>query len=283
MGNLPERDQWAFDALKELLMKEKGFDLEAYKERCILRRVYLKLRSKGHNNLGSYYREIRRKPKELEALFQYLTIHVTEFFRNPSAFHFLENRVLPRLLTEHSGYEKFNIWSVGCSSGEEPYSLAIVVNRVLKEHGLSMPFQVLATDVDKKVIVKAREGLYKPAALKNLDGGHVRKYFQRRDGLMQVTEEIRELVVFQVANVLTDSPRTMQSLIVCRNLLIYFSRENQEKVITGFSNKLREGGHLMLGKAETLIGRNRLFFQSISPSERIYKKRDMPLEDTGPG
>ncbi|MDF1535408.1 MAG: protein-glutamate O-methyltransferase CheR [bacterium] len=279
VGHLPEKDRWAFEALKELLIREKGFDLEAYKERCILRRIYLKVRSKGHADLGSYYRELSRDREELERLFQYMTINVTEFFRNPTAFAYLERSVLPRLVAEHSVYGHFRVWSAGCSSGEEPYSLAIVLLRAKKRHRIQTPFTVLATDVDDRILARGKVGRYGLEALKNLEDEDIREYFVEEEGSFSVSDEVRERVTFRTEDILRDNPVKAQSLVVCRNLLIYFSRENQERVISGFSRKLHPGGFLMLGKAETLIGRNRLFFQSISPTERIYRLRDMPLAD----
>jgi chemotaxis protein methyltransferase CheR len=279
IGYLPERDQWAFEALKELLIQEKGFDLEAYKERCILRRIYLKVRSKGHSDLGSYYRELSRDREELERLFQYMTINVTEFFRNPTAFTYLERKVLPRLMAEQSVHGRFRVWSAGCSSGEEPYSLAITLLRVKKRHRIPTPFTVLATDVDDRILARAKVGRYSQEALKNLDDEGVRDYFIEEEELLSVSDEVRECVTFRTEDILRDDPGKDQSLIVCRNLLIYFSRENQEQIISRFSRKIHPGGYLMLGKAETLIGRNRLFFQSISPTERIYRLRDAPLSD----
>lgn len=279
IGYLPERDQWAFEALKELLIQEKGFDLEAYKERCILRRIYLKVRSKGHSDLGAYYRELSRDREELERLFQYMTINVTEFFRNPTAFTYLERKVLPRLMAEQSVHGQFRVWSAGCSSGEEPYSLAIVLLRVKKRHRIPTPFTVTATDVDDRTLAKAKVGRYNPDALKNLDSEDIGEYFVEEEGQLSVSDEVRECVNFRTEDVLRENPGLDQSLIVCRNLLIYFSREHQEQIITRFSRKMYPGGYLMLGKAETLIGRNRLFFQSISPTERIYRLRDTPLAD----
>ena len=279
IGNLPQEDTWAFEALKELLMRQKGFDLEAYKERCILRRIYLKVRSKGYPSLGRYFRVLNRDRDELEELFEYLTIHVTEFFRNPSAFHYLSDHVLPRLLARLGRGDHLRIWSVGCSSGEEPFSLAITVMKVAGKLGLPRDFQVLATDVDRTVVARGKAALYKEEALKNLDGRDKEGYFLPTDKGYQVVDEVREKVTFRVGNVLSERPRENQDLIVCRNLLIYFSRDNQEKVITGFSRTMNPDGYLMLGKAETLIGRNRLYFQNVSPVERIYRLRDVPLEE----
>jgi chemotaxis methyl-accepting protein methylase len=279
IGHLPEKDAWAFAALKELFVREKGFDLEAYKERCILRRIYLKVRSKGYSDLGAYYRFLSRHPDELEHLFQYLTINVTEFFRNPSAYQYLERTIFPRVMAEHSLHGVFEVWSAGCSSGEEPYSLAIALLRARRRHRISTPVHVLATDIDTSILDKARRGVYSRESLKNLKEDEIKEFFRQTDEGYNLSSEIRECVTFSVSDILKDKPGSMHSLIVCRNLLIYFSRENQERVITGFSRNLFDGGYLMLGKAETLIGRNRLYFESISPTERIYRLRETPLAD----
>jgi chemotaxis protein methyltransferase CheR len=280
IGHLPEKDAWAFEALKELFVREKGFDLEAYKERCILRRIYLKVRARGHSDLGAYYRVLSRHPEELEQLFQYLTINVTEFFRNPSAFQYLERTIFPRVMAEHSLHGTFEAWSAGCSSGEEPYSLAIALLRAKRKHRIPNPVHVLATDIDKPILAKARAGIYNRESLKNLEEEDIRDFFREGEEGYSVSSKVRECVTFHVGDVLKDRPGARHSLIVCRNLLIYFSRENQEKVISGFSRNLFDGGYLMLGKAETLIGKNRLYFQSISPSERIYRLRETPLADS---
>jgi chemotaxis protein methyltransferase CheR len=279
VGHLPEKDVWAFEALKELLAREKGFDLEAYKERCVLRRIYLKVRSKGYGDLGSYYRKLRRDPDELGQLIQYLTINVTEFFRNPTAFEYLERKILPDLMVQHSTQEDFGIWSAGCSSGEEPYSLAIILLRIRKRLKIRATFHVLATDLDKTVLERGREGIYTKEALKNLNEDDLSEFFFQTGDGYRVNDDVRKHVTFRVGDILKDRPAGRQSIIVCRNLLIYFSRENQERVITGFSRALHRGGYMMLGKAETLVGKSRLFFQSISPTERIYRLRDMPLAD----
>ncbi len=279
IGYLPEKDAWAFEALKELFVREKGFDLEAYKERCILRRIYLKVRANGHGDLGTYYRVLSKDPEELERLFQYLTINVTEFFRNPTAFEYLERKVLPGTMTRLGNRRRFRIWSAGCSSGEEPYSLAFMILRVRRKYGIRTPFEILATDVDRAILERGREGVYTREALKNLGDAEIGEFFTSRDGGYRVNDNVRKHVTFQAADILREGPEERQNLIVCRNLLIYFSRENQEHIIAGFSRALEEGGHLMLGKAETLIGRNREFFESVSPTERIYRLRDDPLAE----
>jgi len=273
-----EKDSWAFEALKELLIQERGLDLEAYKESCIYRRIFLRVRSSGYQSLGSYYRALVRDPEELDKLFQYLTIHVTEFFRNPVAYDYLKRRILHKILLEFRNATKLRIWSVGCSSGEEPYSLAILMLKARDELGVSTPFTILATDIDEQVLEKGKKGYYSGDSLKNVEPKDLVGYFVQKGEGYQVKDELAKVVSFRQANVLTDRPGHEKNLIVCRNLLIYLSREQQEKVIMRFSDFLVPGGYLMLGKAETLIGQNRIYFQNISPTERIYRKREASLE-----
>jgi len=130
------------------------------------------------------------------------------------------------------------------------------------------------------ILARARAGIYKRESLKNLEDDDIRDFFREEKEGYRVCSQVRDCVTFRASDVLKDKPGAMHSFIVCRNLLIYFSRENQEKVISGFSRNLFDGGYLMLGKAETLIGKNRLYFQSISPTERIYRLRETPLTET---
>ncbi len=272
------KDSWAFEALKELLVQERGLDLEAYKESCIYRRIFLRVRSSGYESLGSYYRALVRDPEELDRLFQYLTIHVTEFFRNPVAYDYLKRRILPKILLESRNAAKLRIWSVGCSSGEEPYSLAMLMLKARAELGVSTPFKILATDIDETILEKGKKGYYSGDSLKNVESKDLVRYFVQEGDGYQVREELAKVISFRQANVLTDRPGHEKNLIVCRNLLIYLSRVRQEKVIKRFADFLVPSGYLMLGKAETLIGQNRIYFHNISPSERIYRKREVPLE-----
>ena len=275
------KDSWAFEALKELLIQERGLDLEAYKESCIYRRIFLRVRSRGFTSLGAYYRALLRDPAELDGLFKYLTIHVTEFFRNPTAYDYLRKRVLPKLLLDFRSASRLRLWSVGCSSGEEAYSLAILMLRAREEIGVTTPFVILASDINEGVLDRGREGFYSGDSLKNVDPMDLVRYFKCEGDGYRVRKELKDVVRFRQANVLTDRPKYAKNLIVCRNLLIYLSRKQQEKIITRFSEFLVPGGYLMLGKAETLIGGNRAYFQNISPTERIYVKRETPLETEG--
>ncbi len=279
-GCLPRQEQWAFEALKELLLRQRGFDLEAYKERCILRRILLRARSRGHERLGEYYRELLHDQGEVEALFHYLTIHVTQFLRNPGAFRYLRRRILPQLVADRKADQVIRIWSAGCASGEEPYSVAILMRDLEREGGEPISHHIYATDVDDTSLEKAHRGVYSRDALRSLSREEVERWFVPQEGGgVRVRDELRRNVTFRHANILTDAPAKRQDLVLCRNLLIYLSREEQEKVLARLAASLVPGGYLLLGKAESLIGRNRNHFSTISPTERIYQKRILPLED----
>ncbi len=279
---LPEKDKWALGALKDLLLRERGWDLEAYKERCLLRRILLRARSRGCEGLGDYYRVLTHDPAEVERLFHHLTIHVTQFFRNPTAFRFLRSRILPGLVASLAGGGKdhtLRCWSAGCSTGEEAFSLAMLLKDVERELGQSLRFHIFATDVDAASLEKAHRGVYPKEALRNLSPEETAAWFTPVEGGgFRVREELRKMVVFRQGDLLADAPTRSQHLVLCRNLLIYFSREEQEKVLERLADVLLPGGYLLLGKAETLVGRNRNYFLTVSPTERIYQKRDLPLE-----
>jgi two-component system CheB/CheR fusion protein len=207
LDELPREDRWAFEALKELLLRERGFDLDAYKERCVIRRILLRARSRGHAGLGEYYRELSQDPGEVERLFHYLTIHVTQFLRNPGAFRYLRSRILPALAGAGGGDPSLRIWSAGCASGEEAYSLALLVHDLERERGAALSHHVIATDVDEASLEKARRGVYARETLRNLTPQEIETYFTPlEDGSFRVGEELRRSVVFRHANILTDAP-----------------------------------------------------------------------------
>jgi chemotaxis protein methyltransferase CheR len=276
---LERQEQWAFEALKELLLRQRGFDLEAYKERCILRRLMLRARSRGHEGLGDYYRELLHDPGEVDNLFHYLTIHVTQFLRNPGAFRYLRSRILPQLAAAGRPDQMVRIWSAGCASGEEPYTMAILMKDLEREGGEPISHHIYATDVDDASLQKAHRGMYARDALRSLAREEVERWFVPAEGgLFRVRDELRRNVTFRHADILNDAPARRQNLVLCRNLLIYLSRGEQERVLLRLAAALAPGGYMLLGKAESLIGRNRNHFSTVSPTERIYQKRDLPLE-----
>ena len=260
-----------FQEISELLLSRRAFDLGSYKDRCIKRRIASRVRARGFNGSGPYVEFLRSDDDELDALLSILTIHVSQFFRNPSTFLVLEQKILPKLLEqkrrEHD--TELRVWSVGCSSGEEPYSVALL----LQEQALhQIDTSILATDVSIQILAKARDGEYDAQRLAEVPRTVRQKYFQQLDGWrFRLDKTIREIVRFEQHNVLTAQDYPQVDLILCRNVMIYFSRDEQAKILTRFARALGPNGFLVLGRAETMVGDVRHLYRSEYPVERIYR------------
>lgn len=268
-SEFPDRE---FTELTDFLRETRGFNLEMYKDRCIKRRIATRVRALGFDNAADYLDVLRRQPAEADTLLAALTIHVSQFFRNPSTFLLLENKVLPDLLalTAAQGRRTLRLWSVGCASGEEPYSLAILLAGLLQE---GMTARILGTDVSNAVLERARQGLFDAQRLAEVPMDLRRQCFEQSEGQYRLRESFRQMVSFRHHNIMADSSYPKVDLVMCRNVLIYFSREEQEKIILRFAEILPPGGVLVLGKSETLLGQSRDRFEPESLSERIYRRK----------
>ena len=198
------------------------------------------------------------------------TIHVSQFFRNPSMFAELEARILPQLLRRAAAEGRpLRLWSVGCAGGEEPYSLALLLDELAPE---GPEVSILGTDVSFSILERARAGLFEPQRLAEVPAEVRERYFVREGRDFRLAERIRRRVRFECHNMLTDPDYPPADLIVCRNVMIYFSRDEQEKILVRFAGALPAGGFLVLGKAEMLLGESRRLYQPESVAERIYRR-----------
>ena len=267
-----------FQEISEILLSRRAFDLGSYKDRCIKRRIASRVRARGFNGSTPYVEFLRSDDDELDALLSVLTIHVSHFFRNPSTFLVLEEKILPKLLEQKRLEQKseLRIWSVGCSSGEEPYSVALL----LQEQSLSrFDTSILATDVSTQILAQARNGEYDAQRLAEVPKTVRQKYFTQFDGWrFRLDEKIRQQVQFEQQNILAEADYPQADLILCRNVMIYFSREEQAKILTRFARALGPNGFLVLGRAETMVGDVRHLYRSEYPVERIYRCTASPGE-----
>ena len=260
-----------FLKIRELLLLRRAFDLGSYKDRCIKRRIAGRVRARGCIDSAAYVELLQSDDDELDALLATLTIHVSQFFRNPSTFLELEQNVLPELLDRKRRDQEgaLKIWSVGCSSGEEPYSISLLLQEQSTER---VDVSILATDVSKQILAQARTGEYDAQRLAEVPTTVRKKYFEQFDGLrFRLDEKIREQVRFEQQNILADDDYPEADLILCRNVMIYFSREEQSKILTRFAQSLGPDGFLVLGRAETMVGDVRPLYRTESPVERIYR------------
>ncbi len=263
--------------LRAAVLRATGADISAYKESVVLRRVRVRVKALGLSDPAEYAARIAREgpgSPEARALVRALSVPVSGFFRDPGVFSALEGRALPRLLEDGPGEGPLRIWSVGCSRGQEAYSLALVARGALRRAGLGLPFEVLGTDVDEEALAAARRGEYGDRDLEGVPQGLRAEGFERvGQDRWRVKAGLRERVRFARADLLDmdDYPGGFH-LIACRYVLIYLRRPVQVRVILALEQALRPGGLLVLGASETLLGRPWTRFEHLEPSLRIYRK-----------
>ena len=280
-GDFPEISQEVFAKIGKVLNDLKGFNLDIYKDKCIRRRIGIRVRKTHCSSAEDYAELLTRDQAEPDRLLRVLTIHVSQFFRNPPTFEVLRTQILPRLLYRHAltGQGRLRIWSVGCAAGEEPYSLALLLKRDFASQLATVDVTILATDVDQESLDLGREGMYREERLIELPREERDRWFTREGGKFKLAQEIMDMVTFRHGDLSDTANFPASDLILCRNVLIYLERSHQVKVLAGFAGALGEGGILVLGKAETLVGAARSCFQTICPVERIYKAVPAPPEE----
>lgn len=259
-----------FERLRELLLLRRGFDLGRYKERCIKRRIAGRVRACGFHAASPYLALLERDEAEIDALLAAITINVSQFFRNPSTFRTLEREVLPDLVraARAAGERRLRLWSVGCASGEEPYSLALLAEELQNPE---LEIEIWASDVSAPALARAKAGYYDEQRLVEVPQPVRARYFVAEGQGFRLREEIRRRVRFLQQDILGVEPYPRAALILCRNVLIYFSRSDQQRVLRRFAAALEPGGYLVLGQAETLIGEIRQRFDAVCPGERIFR------------
>ena len=279
VGVLRPAEDWR-DILTVLRLRT-GQDFSNYKPATLRRRVERRLSVRGLTSLSEYARLLREHPEEPAALMKELLISVTNFFRDPEAFATLATRVIPEIFSRKHAGDQVRVWSAGCATGEEAYSLAML----LMEHSSTLidapAVQVFASDLDEAAVAHAREGIYTDADVADVSPERLQRFFHREAGGFRVRRELRETVLFAHHNVICDPPFSHLDLIACRNLLIYLNRPVQERLIETFHFALRPAGFLFLGTSESADGDTDLFVQ-IDKSAHIYESRTVASRPTLP-
>ena len=270
----PLADDPQLAALCKKIERDRGFFCSSYKDTCLRRRISVRMRLKSAATFEEYGFLLDDDPHEYDRLIATLTINVSKFFRNPETFASIATRVIPDLAA--TAGPPIRVWSAGCASGEEAYSLAVLCHEHLLSQGdnkTSLRFDIVGTDVDADAISAARRGRYGEAAFTETAPAVRDTYFPLFDGLHTATDDIRKLVVFQRSDLLDGSRAESRfHLIVCRNVIIYFRRETQQWLFERFHDLLLPGGFLVLGKVESLMGKSREMFAPISARQRIYRR-----------
>ena len=267
-------DDAAFARLARQIADTSGFAVEAYKDKCIRRRIAVRMRACGVHTYRDYGDLLHRTPLEYEHLRDALTINVTRFYRNAETWHLLRRAMLPELCAP--ARPAFRFWSAGCASGEEPYTLAILVadllDRAGRGHDLSR-LTVDATDIDRASLERATAATYRSDGLTEMPDELVRDYFEAAGTDRRVVERVRRRVQVRRLELSREAPlRADYDLILCRNVVIYFDRQTQERLFRSFADSLVPGGYLVLGKVETLFGPARERLVLVDPRERVYRR-----------
>ncbi|MFI5230289.1 MAG: CheR family methyltransferase [Gemmatimonadales bacterium] len=262
-----------FLQLTRKIAADRGFGCASYKEKCLRRRIAVRMRARGVHTYEDYARILDADAVEYDQLLDALTINVTKLFRNWDVYAALSSRVVPALW--HSDTPAIRVWSAGCASGEEPYSLAILFHRHAATSGMLPQIgrvRVLGTDIDRASLAAAARGEFEAADFAETPDDLRQRYFTAAPPYT-VAAGIRSMVRFERRDLLADpEPAGPFEMIVCRNALIYFDRDTQERLFDRFHRALAPNGVLVLGKVETLLGEARSKFSPIDARERIFSR-----------
>lgn len=264
----------AFTRIRDILRSKRNFDIASYKDKYIKRRISIRLRATRAATLDDYCDLLLKSEEELELLLKGLTIHVSQFFRNRPTFEKLSDEVFPALFARlrAEGRERLTLWSAGCAGGEEPFTLALILAERFEDELKEFKISIVATDIDGGILETAKRGIYGHERLQEAPFHLLERHFCRNGDKYCLSSVIREMVEFRRCDLFDTENHVESDLILCRNVLIYFERSEQERILRGLANALTHGGILILGKAETLVGDMRRRFGTVCPVERIYTK-----------
>ena len=265
-----ENDPMAMDyeGFKREVYKMTGINLSLYKEKQMKRRLDSLISKNNFNGYAPYVAELKVNEKLFNEFINFMTINVSEFYRNPDQWEKLKTTILPMLLSNN---KELKIWSAACSSGDEPYTLVMVLNEFLPLEKI----KIIATDIDKDILEKAKKGEYFEKSIVNLPDEYKRKYFNIEGNLLKVKDEIKRCVEFKHHNLLSDPYPKNCDLIVCRNVLIYFTEEAKTEIYKKFNASLKVGGILFVGSTEQIIFYNKYNFRAI---QTFFYQKEGDLE-----
>jgi two-component system, chemotaxis family, CheB/CheR fusion protein len=259
------------DAIYALFRQEYDLDFSCYKETTVNRRIARRMSIADAGTIEAYAERLQQDRAELNALYEDLLIGVTQFFRDDEAFNYLSSTLIPDIVRNTDPERTIRAWVCACATGEEAYSLAILFHEAIEAAGRPINFKMFATDVHKKSLVQAGRGIFREDAVKNLSPQRLKKYFERKGDLFQISQDIRESIVFAPHNILRDAPFTDLDFVSCRNLLIYFQPGSQTRALSMFHFGLNPNGVLFLGSSESPSELSSEF-ETIDEHNKVYRK-----------
>jgi chemotaxis protein methyltransferase CheR len=269
MTDAPAQDD-GYITLTDKITRERGFGCASYKEKCVRRRIAVRMRARSVHTFADYGLVLDHDPHEYDLLLDALTINVTKFFRNPETFAAIDRELVPVLYTRVE--PQLRIWSAGCASGEEPYSLAMLMHRYASTQGRRFDrVEVLGTDLDRASLAAAERATYLEPTLSDTPPDIRQMYFSMQPPY-RMHSDVRARVHFRRHDLLREPFPEPQHLICCRNVIIYFDRATQESLFERFADALLPGGFLVLGRVETLFGPARALFAPVDGRERLFRR-----------
>src|SRR5512143_3721422 len=267
----PENGGTSLRALLDYLRTSRGFDFSVYKPTTLTRRIAKRLQAVGAVDYQEYIDHLEVHPEEFTALFNTILINVTSFFRDQAAWEYLRRELVPRIAAGNGGDPGIRVWSAGCSSGEEAYSLAMTFCEVLGLEDFRRRVKIYATDIDEDALVQARQGRYARKDLDPVPKEWQEAFFEADPRGAVVKADLRRSVVFGRHDLVRDAPISHMDLLVCRTTLMYFNAETQAQVLSRFHFALKDEGFLFLGKAEMALASARMF-APVDMRLRIFRK-----------
>jgi two-component system CheB/CheR fusion protein len=260
-----------FDRLLAHLKDTRAFDFSVYKPTTLSRRIEKRMGSIGIKDYGDYIDYLEVHPDEFAELFNSILINVTAFFRDPETFEYIRKTIIPDILSAKEHDDPIRVWSAGCASGEEAYSVAILLGEALGPRGYRDRVKIYATDIDEDALAAARHAVYSEKQIEAVPPPLREKYFDRAGSRWSVKKEHRRSVIFGRHELLDDAPISRVDLLLCRNTLMYFNQDAQSRIVSRFHFALRDGGYLVLGKAEMLLNFTGVF-EPIDIKRRVFRK-----------
>jgi chemotaxis protein methyltransferase CheR len=263
-----------FVSLKKQIFRSTSLDLGQYKDTYLQRRIGVRMRCCGSKAYSDYISYLDSNPNEYDQLMDDLTINVTQFFRDPIVFKAMEEDVLPLLIYEkvNKGKNDITVWSAGCSSGEEPYSIAIMIRELLGEELDHFNVTIIGSDIDDFSLDAASVGKYLPRQVTNIKKEYLERYFTKEGEMYQISQDIMDMVDYRKIDLIASKPPAKFDCIFCRNVVIYFTREMQEHLYMKFFESMNNGGYFVMGNTETLVGEASHLLTTFKSRERIYQK-----------
>ncbi|MFW6231052.1 MAG: CheR family methyltransferase [Nanoarchaeota archaeon] len=268
------QDPENFDTLKRQISRLLSFSCENYTDTFLSRRIDTRLRAKNMNSYKDYAALLQSDPKEHDALDRELTIHVTHFFRDRSMWDAFQEKIIPYLVDSKLSKHQtgIRVWSAGCSTGEESYSIVICFMEALGDRFSEISLRVIGTDYDAATVELAKKGSYAEQQLREMDEACISRYFTKTTESYDIKQELKRYVTFERGDVLSSSRPKNVDVIFCRNTVIYFQTEIKTRLYLDFYEMLNDNGFFIMGKTETLQGEARTLFNPYDPLERVFRK-----------